>query len=70
MGVQLPGALLCSQESERRETLGGQLDRPQIEALPILLPDRGATLPLLPSGRSCPLIPHTIRRRTHFSLQR
>lgn len=68
MGVQLPGALLCSQESERRENLGGQLG--QIKALPILLPDRGGTLPLLPSGRSCPRIPHTIRRRTHFSLQR
>lgn len=67
MGVQLPGALLCSQESGTRENLGG-LD--QIKALPILLPDRGATLPLLPSGRSCPRIPHTIRRRTHFSLQR
>lgn len=70
MGVQLPGALLCSRGTDGRGNPGGQPDRHQTKALPILLPVRGATLPLLTSGRSCPRVPHAIRRRTHLSLRR
>lgn len=61
MGVQLPGALLCSWGTAGLEQLQ-QLGRKQTQALPILLSIRGATLPLLAPGRPCPLLPHAIRR--------
>lgn len=70
MGVQLPGALLCSWGTVGLGTLGGILDWPEITALPVPMPIRGTTLPLPTSGRPCACIPYAIRRRTHLSLSR
>lgn len=70
MGMQLPGALLCSWGTVGLRALGGILDWPEITALPVPMPIRGTTLSLPTSGRPCACIPHAIRRRTHLSLPR
>lgn len=70
MGVQLPGALLCSWGTAGLGALGGILDRPEDTALPVPMPIRGTTLSLPTSGRPCACIPYAIRRRTHLSLSR
>lgn len=50
MGVQLPGALLCSWGTAGFGNPAGILGRKTITALSVLLPIRGTTLSLSTSG--------------------
>ena len=46
MGVQLPGALLCSWGTADNGDLAERLVRLEVTSMSVLLPIRGTTLPL------------------------